>query len=60
MSKNNRPLLVKSTDYSLEDDKFDRQKTIEFLTSLLEEVEGGFVFNIDSAWGTGKTFFLKK
>ena len=39
-------------------DTFDRKKYADFLTGVLLE-EKSFVLNIDSSWGSGKTFFLR-
>ena len=47
------------TAKDFEEDLFDRQKIIDFLMGYLKSDPGSFVLNIDSAWGTGKTFFLK-
>ena len=41
------------------EDLFGRQEIIEFLMGYLKSDPGSFVLNIDSSWGTGKTFFLK-
>ena len=42
-------------------DQLERKPIADLLTRLLENngSESGFVLNIDAAWGTGKTFFLK-
>ena len=47
-------------DNPWEGDVLDRRKIAEFLTSLLSYSTKGFVLNIDSPWGTGKTFFLER
>ncbi len=39
-------------------DALNRESSIEFLTSLVEELKGPFVLAIDSPWGTGKTTFI--
>lgn len=42
-----------------EKDLLDRKKVADFIQSLLESDDYIKVVNIDSAWGTGKTFFLE-
>ncbi|WP_442489371.1 KAP family P-loop NTPase fold protein [Halomonas litopenaei] len=42
-----------------EKDLLERKKVAIFLQDLLESDDDIKVVNIDSAWGTGKTFFLK-
>lgn len=49
------------------DDKLNRSRYAEFLSSMLEncdnhrrdDCDGSYVMAIDSAWGTGKTLFVK-
>lgn len=43
-----------------EGDVLERRKIADFLTGLLSSSTNGFVLNIDSPWGTGKTFFLDR
>ncbi|WP_419939588.1 KAP family P-loop NTPase fold protein [Candidatus Palauibacter sp.] len=40
-------------------DLLDRQQSIDALTSVVTSLEGPCVLAIDSAWGTGKTTFLR-
>lgn len=40
-------------------DKLDRQRYGELLTRLVERTETPFVLALDSAWGTGKTTFVR-
>ena len=43
-----------------EDDLFDRKHYADFLTqTLLNSGQPTFVLNIDSSWGSGKSFFLQ-
>ncbi|NQZ58927.1 MAG: hypothetical protein HRT88_15860, partial [Lentisphaeraceae bacterium] len=49
--------LQKAKDFK--EDLFGRQEIINFLMGYLKSDPGSFVLNIDSSWGTGKTFFLK-
>lgn len=42
-------------------DKLERAKYASFLTSfLVGEAAKGYVLNLNSGWGTGKTYFLKR
>lgn len=41
-------------------DVLSRCKIAEFLTPILTKSHGPLVLNIDSPWGTGKTFFLRR
>lgn len=43
-----------------EGDLLGREEVADFLQNLLESDDSIKVINIDSPWGTGKTFFLKK
>lgn len=59
--------MFKRTEYSepnekdpWTDDVLGRRRVAEFLTPLLATSTGPFVLNVDSPWGTGKTFFLKR
>jgi len=40
-------------------DLLDRQQSIDALTSVVTTLEGPCVLAVDSAWGTGKTTFLR-
>ena len=40
-------------------DLLGRKETVEVLTNLAGSIEGPCVFAVDSAWGTGKTTFLR-
>lgn len=40
--------------------KLDRKKYGEFLFNYIKSEKDGFVLNIDSSWGSGKTEFLKR
>lgn len=42
------------------DDKLDRQKIAERLTTVIEDQEAPFVLSLDGRWGTGKTFLLRR
>lgn len=42
-----------------EKDLLERKEVANFLHNLIESDDGIKVINIDSAWGTGKTFFLE-
>jgi hypothetical protein len=42
-----------------DDDVFNRKHYADFLTKNLLNGKKSFVLNIDAAWGSGKTFFLK-
>lgn len=43
------------------DDKLGREKIATFLTTLINQnSQHGAVINLDSPWGTGKTFFLNR
>ena len=60
------PILVKiqdqrpSKDHIWEDDVLDREKVASFLTKLLTAVNTQYVLQVNSPWGTGKTFFLQR
>lgn len=42
-------------------DKLERAKYASFLTNfLIGEAHEGYVLNLNSGWGTGKTYFLKR
>lgn len=40
-------------------DVLDRKNAVETLTLLVDNLDGPFVLAIDSAWGTGKTTFIR-
>ncbi len=42
------------------DDRLYRNEIAEHLTHILASANSPFVMNINSPWGTGKTFFLKR
>ena len=42
------------------DDKLDRQKVADRLTTIVQDQEAPFVISLDGRWGTGKTFVLKR
>ncbi len=44
----------------LQQDLLDRKKYSDFLTEYIVKQDEPFVININSPWGTGKTFFLKQ
>lgn len=48
------------TNQIWKDDILDRQKFGTFLSKLIEVSDEAAVFNLDSKWGTGKTFFLDR
>ena len=47
-------------DNPWEDDVLGRRVIAEFLTNMLSSTNTPFVINLNSPWGTGKTFFLKR
>lgn len=49
-------------DEVLVSDMFDRSKYAKFLTKLLVEkgLCGNYVLNLNSEWGSGKTYFIKR
>ena len=47
-------------DNPWEDDVLGRDVIAEFLTNMLSSANTPFVINLNSPWGTGKTFFLKR
>ena len=42
------------------DDKLERQKIANRLTTVIEDQHAPFVISLDGRWGTGKTFLLKR
>lgn len=42
------------------DDKLERQKIADRLTTVIEDQQAPFVLSLDGRWGTGKTFLLKR
>lgn len=42
------------------DRKGDRQKFAKTLNKLLGKIDSNYVLNINSSWGTGKTYFLEE
>ena len=47
-------------DHPWHDDVLDREKIAERLTNLIRTQSVPFVVSIHGAWGTGKTFMLKR
>ncbi|MCC4832741.1 KAP family NTPase [Shewanella sp. 10N.7] len=48
-------------DTKFSSDKLGRARYAEFLTHfLVGEAQNGYVLNLNSGWGTGKTYFLKR
>ncbi|PMN72540.1 KAP family P-loop NTPase fold protein [Enterovibrio norvegicus] len=47
-------------DYTFDNCKLDRKQYGEFLANYLNGELDGFVLNLNGAWGTGKTEFLKR
>ncbi|WP_220720038.1 KAP family P-loop NTPase fold protein [Agarivorans litoreus] len=53
--------LIKENDEEFSADKLNRATYAEFLTQfLLAHSSTGYVLNLNSSWGTGKTYFLKR
>ncbi len=48
------------TDNLWGDDKLERKKCADALTNLVAGQPGPLVISLNGAWGTGKTFFLKR
>ena len=46
-------------DAPFANDDLDRKPVVEFLSSLVNRLDGPFVLAIDSPWGTGKTTLIK-
>ena len=42
------------------DDKLEREKIAERLTTIVQDEQAPFVISLDGRWGTGKTFLLKR
>lgn len=47
-------------DYTFDNCKLDRKQYGEFLANYITGERDGFVLNLNGAWGTGKTEFLKR
>ncbi|MCL1067595.1 KAP family NTPase [Shewanella olleyana] len=64
MSTNEIKKLAKHNDWlethSFENCKLNRSDYGRFLLNFIIEEKDGFVLNIDSSWGSGKTEFLKR
>lgn len=58
MSNENNKIKVKNLNS--EEDKLNRNKDVENIASLLKSSHSPFTLSINSAWGTGKTFFIKQ
>lgn len=54
-----QPLLEVPVSDPFENDSLDRKDQVEALTNFLNNIEGPVVLAVDSAWGTGKTTFLR-
>ena len=58
------PLRIDDQEINVEepwnDDKLNRQKCADALTNLISNQPGPLVISLNGAWGTGKTFFLKR
>ena len=56
-----KPVDCKHTDEAIVADSLGRAKYAEYLTSYLSGYKNAsYVLNLDCAWGTGKTWFLKR
>lgn len=53
------PFEVPESEDLFENDKLDREDQVRAVTGLLRNLDGPCVLAIDSAWGSGKTVFLK-
>lgn len=42
------------------DDRLDRKRIADRLTTVIEDQEAPFVLSLDGRWGTGKSFLLKR
>lgn len=56
--KNTEKEIDKSNIWS--DDLFERQKVANNFTKIIESIEQPYVLSINSRYGSGKTFFLKR
>ncbi|UPW18317.1 KAP family NTPase [Agarivorans sp. TSD2052] len=55
------PPLTKENDEEFSADKLNRATYANFLTNfLIAQAKSGYVLNLNSSWGTGKTYFLKR
>ncbi|BEU05026.1 NTPase [Agarivorans sp. OAG1] len=53
--------LTKENDGEFSADKLNRATYANFLTNfLIAQAKSGYVLNLNSSWGTGKTYFLKR
>ncbi|WP_221075093.1 KAP family P-loop NTPase fold protein [Agarivorans aestuarii] len=53
--------LIKKNDEEFSADKLNRATYANFLTNfLISQAKSGYVLNLNSSWGTGKTYFLKR
>ena len=53
------PLIEVPTEKPFDNDKFERDKEAELLTSIISTYSQPLVLSIDAAWGNGKTTFLQ-
>lgn len=51
---------ISSQKHPFEDDLLKRKEIAENLVNIIKNTKGPFVFNINSPYGCGKTFFLKR
>lgn len=51
---------ISSQEHPFEDDLLKRKEIAENLVNIIKNTKGPFVFNINSPYGCGKTFFLKR
>lgn len=51
--------LYPKDEYCLANDKLDRGKQADLLVKYIKNIDKNFVMNINSPFGTGKSFFLK-
>ncbi|WP_193049360.1 P-loop NTPase fold protein [Pseudoalteromonas undina] len=47
-------------EYTFDNCKLNRKEYGEFLTNYIKGEHDGFVLNLNGAWGTGKTEFLRR
>lgn len=51
---------IKNQAHSFEDDLLERKELANHLVQIIKNIKSPFVFNINSPYGTGKTFFLTR
>ena len=55
-----RPHEIEIPEYNpFENDLLDRKESVEVLSRLVSEIEGPSVLAVDSAWGNGKSTFVR-